>query len=60
VNAIHETLGKLYSVHDVSAALHVTARTILSYLKSGALRGRKVGGAWLISEANLKRFIEGE
>lgn len=60
VSAIRDALGRLYSVQDVSAALRVTARTTLSYLKSGTLRGRKVGGTWLISEANLKRFVEGE
>lgn len=51
---------RLYSLEDVSKLTGVTHRTAWSYVKSGRLKAAKIGGAWKVTEANLKKFINGE
>lgn len=53
-------IGRLYSVEEAAAYLHVTTRSILAYLKDGRLRGVKAGGKWQISADNLRRYVNGE
>lgn len=51
---------KLYSLKDLVELLKVTERTLHNYIKSGKLKGQKIGGRWQISEANLQKFLNGE
>jgi excisionase family DNA binding protein len=50
----------LYSLKDLAAQLKVTERTLHNYIKSGKLKGQKIGGKWQISETNLHKFLNGE
>jgi hypothetical protein len=59
VAELREIGGKLYSVEDVAAALGVTSRSILNYIKDGSLIARKIGGVWKVTADNYKRYIEG-
>lgn len=51
---------KLYSLKEVAHLLDVTERTLHNYIKSGKLKGQKIGGKWKISDENLKKFINGD
>lgn len=47
------------SVHDVSTRLGISAYTVCEWLKSGKLKGSKVGGkVWRISEENFQNFMK--
>lgn len=56
-------MGKLeldvYNVNDIAEALHITPRTVLNYLRSGRLKGAKIGGKWLVTRENLLELING-
>jgi predicted DNA-binding protein (UPF0251 family) len=60
VEALRAEIERVYSLEVVSALMGITTRTTLSYLKSGELKGRKVGGAWKITARNLQKFLDGE
>ena len=51
---------KLYSLEEVAKILGVTHRTAWNYVKADKIKANKIGGAWKITEENLKKFIEGE
>lgn len=51
---------KIYSMNEVAKILKVSKRTIYDYIKSGELKVKKIGGKWIITEENLKKFIETE
>ena len=57
VARIREQLGEFYRIEDVAAALQVTTRTVLQYLRDGKLEGVKLGGQWRISIDALRRFM---
>lgn len=48
---------KLYTLKEVAELLHVTERTLLSYIKSGKLPAKKIGGKWQVTESELNTFI---
>lgn len=53
-----EILGvTLYSVKDVAELLNLSGDTVRKYIKSGALPSRKIGGRFMVSEGNLKDFL---
>mgnify|MGYP001170996530 FL=1 len=51
---------KIYTLEEVTEMLQVTRRTLYNYLKDGRLKGNKVIGKWIITEEQLKDFIEGK
>jgi excisionase family DNA binding protein len=51
---------KIYSMKEVSQILKVTERTLYTYIKDGKLKVQKIGGKWIITEENLKKFIKAE
>lgn len=51
---------KLYTVEDLHEGLGVNERTIRDWFNKGKLQGRKVGKGWVITETNLKAFLDGE
>lgn len=51
---------KMYRIPELVEILGVTSRTILDYFEKGKLKGRKVGGRWVVSHDNLRAFINGE
>lgn len=51
---------KVYTLVEVGEMLQVTRRTLYNYLKDGKLKGNKVVGKWIITEEQLRDFIEGK
>ncbi len=51
---------KVYSLKEASKILGVTERTLYNYIKAGRIKVQKIGGKWIITEENLKKFIKGE
>ena len=50
---------RYYTLQELSEELTVTKHTLRAYIKQGKLRGRKVAGRWIITEENLREFLEG-
>lgn len=50
----------VYTAKEAAALLHVTERTVRTYLTKGRLKGQKIGGYWAITEGNIKDFLNGE
>lgn len=50
---------KLYSVEDLVDMLNLSDRTVRAYLREGKIKARKIGLKWMVTEKNLKRFLEG-
>lgn len=48
-----------YTAKEAGALLHVSERTIRTYIKNGKLKAQKIGGDWAISEENIIAFING-
>lgn len=51
---------RFYSPQDVADILHITIRTVYSYMKQGKLHAIKIGQYWHISQENLDLFLQGE
>jgi len=51
---------KLYSLKELATLLSVTERTLHNYIKSGKMKGQKIGGKWQISETNIQKFLNGD
>ncbi len=49
---------KVYTVDEVAELLHVTRRTVYSYVKAGSLKATKIGKYWKITVKNLEEFLE--
>lgn len=50
---------KIYTLKELETVLHVTYRSLLTYIKTGKLKAVKIGHSWRVSEDNLKAFING-
>lgn len=54
-----EILGtKYYFVEEIATELGLNEKTIRRYIKSGKLKGLKLGKRWLVSERALWDFFE--
>lgn len=51
---------QIYDIRQTAAILKVTERSVMNYLKSGKLKGNKVGGKWRFTRDNIIKFIDGE
>lgn len=51
---------RLYTLTELEPILGVTHRTLQTYIKTGALKGIKLGGKWRVTEENLRKFLNGE
>jgi len=49
---------KLLTSEQVSKILQVHPFTVLKYIKSGKLKGIKLGRVWRIRETDVERFLE--
>ena len=49
-----------YSIGEISRIFGITTLTIAKYCRSGKLKGKKIGGTWVITESNLKQFLEND
>jgi predicted site-specific integrase-resolvase len=51
---------KLYEVEDLVAMLKVSRITVQGYLRSGKIKGIKIGKRWHVTEKNLRDFLSGD
>ena len=49
---------KVYTIEEVAEILHMTRRSIYSYVKEGKLKAVKMGRFWRVSQKNLEEFID--
>ena len=49
---------KFYTIQETAEALNVTPQTIRAYIKKGKLKGQRIGRPILITENNLKEFLQ--
>ena len=50
---------RYYTLQELSEELDVTLHTLRAYIRQGKLKGRKVAGRWIVTEENLREFLEG-
>ena len=58
-----ETLAdapKVYDVDDVIQIIGVCRRTVYRYVKSGKLKATKIGKRYIVTDENLRKFLNGE
>jgi len=48
---------KFYTVLEIAKELKVSPETVRNYLKQGRLKGQRVGRPYLVSEHNLREFL---
>ena len=49
---------KFYTIPETAQALRVTPQTIRAWIKQGKLKGQRIGRPILITEKNLKEFLQ--
>ena len=49
----------MYHLVELAGLLHVSHRTVQRYLKAGRIRAVKIGGKWMVSDENLRAFLNG-
>jgi len=49
---------KFYTIPDTAEALNVTPQTVRAYIKKGKLKSIRIGRPILITENNLKEFLQ--
>ncbi len=50
---------KFFTIPEVATALHVTPQTVRAYIKQGKIKSQRIGRPILITENNLKEFLQG-
>lgn len=48
---------KVYTIDEVVEILHVTRRSVYSYIKSGKLKAVKIGKYWRVTAKALEAFL---
>lgn len=49
---------KFYTIPEIAEALNVTPQTVRAYIKRGKLKGQRIGRPILITENNLREFLQ--
>ena len=49
---------KFYTIQETAAALRVTPQTIRAWIKTGRLQSQRIGRPILITENNLREFLQ--
>lgn len=49
---------KFYTIPEIAQALRVTPQTIRAWIKQGKLKGQRIGRPILITDNNLKEFLQ--
>jgi len=49
---------KFYTIQETAKALQVTPQTVRAYIKRGRLHSQRIGRPLLITERNLKEFLQ--
>jgi excisionase family DNA binding protein len=48
---------KFYTIPETAKALRVTSQTIRTWIKQGKIKSQRIGRPILITERNLKEFL---
>lgn len=48
---------KVYTLEEIAELLHITRRTLYTYVKEGKLKAVKVGKYWRVTEKTLEEFL---
>lgn len=48
-----------YDVKELAEILKLYPVTVRLYIKTGRLKGQKVGARWYVTDENVKRFLGG-
>jgi hypothetical protein len=51
---------KLYEVEDLVKMLKLSRVSVQSYLRTGRMKGVKIGKRWHVTDTNLKDFLSGD
>ena len=49
---------KFYTIPETAQALQVTPQTVRAYIKRGRLKSQRIGRPILITESNIKQFLQ--
>jgi excisionase family DNA binding protein len=49
---------KFYTIPEIAEALRVTPQTVRAYIKKGRLKSQRIGRPILITDNNLKEFLQ--
>jgi excisionase family DNA binding protein len=49
---------KFYTIPETAKALRVTSQTIRTWIKQGKIKSQRIGRPILITERNLKEFLQ--
>lgn len=48
---------KLFTIKELESLLNVSQNTVRSYLRTGKLKGRKLGVKWFVTEESLTEYF---
>lgn len=51
---------KLYEVEDLVRMLKISRITVQAYLRTGRMKGVKIGKRWHVTDKNLRAFLSGD
>ncbi len=51
---------KVYSLREIQGIVGVTYRTLQNCIADGRLHATKIAGKWRVTEADLRKFLNGE
>ncbi len=51
---------KFYTIQETAKTLQVTPQTVRAYIKRGRLQSQRIGRPLLITEGNLREFLQVE
>jgi excisionase family DNA binding protein len=49
---------KFYTIQETASALRVTPQTVRAWIKRGRIKSQRIGRPILITETNLKEFLQ--
>lgn len=49
---------KFYRIPEIAEALQVTPQTVRAWIKTGRIKAQRIGRPILITEGNLKEFLQ--
>ena len=50
-------INKVYTLEEISDLLHVTRRTLYTYIKEGKLKAVKIGKYWRVRDDQIEAFL---
>ncbi|PKM47876.1 MAG: DNA-binding protein [Firmicutes bacterium HGW-Firmicutes-8] len=51
-------MEQLFNIEEVAEILGVKAETVRTWLRSGKIKGTKLGKLWRVKESELQKFIK--